>query len=265
MSRNYWMVALAMLVPTHAQADLFMQTWDLLSDPAFADMHPGADGLFGTGDDVAIPGQNPLGHTYYSTFDFAPGLIFSVAGGTWEQLVDTDTGTFTFLSNDSAGTFNCPAVAGCVPVAFNDPFTGSLTVVPGPVPTASVNGGTTVGFQTFDYEYDVFTDDGTTFRITGTSYTLFPGQDPVALHGADIGGHFLTILGAATLPPLPVLAYFEQSFLGILGPSTFFTGEEWGTAILVSSVVVPVPPAVLLFGSGLGLLAVRGFGRRSRA
>ena len=256
----------AVLVYADAQAAQVLQTWHMLSDSSpggpFFDRAPGPDLLWGTGDEVAIPGQNPSGHSGYITYDAAPGEIFAVAGGSWTQLVDTVTFEHTYNSLDGNGTFNCPATAGCVPEQLNVPYTASLTTVPGPSPTASVNGGGPIGFQVSGYELDQLVSDGNVNRRTGTSYLLFPGQDATALFGADIGASFAEILTSTALPSNAVVAFWLESFEVIAGPDIGITGVNSGAGYIVNQVVVPVPAALPLILSAFA--ALHWPNRRSR-
>lgn len=254
-----YMILAAMLttVVSTAHAVPLPQKWQLISDDGpsspFVDMLPGPDLLWGTGDEVSAPGRNGAGHSSFLAFDAAPSFVFSVFGGSWQQTLETSDFTVVFDGFDIAGTFNCPAFLGCNPEAVNAPFTASLTSVPGPSPSASVNAGVPVGFQVASYQVDSLNSDGTVFRRNGTSFVLFPGQDANLLFGAELAAHFDLIRASAALPADAVLAYWAETFQGIAGPSAGFTGVQAGTAYLAP---IPVPSALPLAVSALATIGV---------
>ncbi|MCB1749081.1 MAG: hypothetical protein KDK06_18030 [Gammaproteobacteria bacterium] len=256
-SRYAFVLLAGLAAPVHAE--VFVQSWEILADPTpgsvFSDRAPGPDGYYTTADDVAIPGLNPRGTSSYAAFDFSP-QAFSTGTGNWTQRFDTASGEFEYLSLHSDDQFNCPA-AVCGVESVNAAFTGTLATLPGPAPAASVNAGSLIAAQTYGFEFDSFESDGTTYRSSGTSYVLEPGQDPASAFSGDIATIFTNLLAQYPLLGTTYVAFSDMDFVGILGPSAGLTGRQTQFAFLTSVTAVPLPASLPLLGAALGLLGWR--------
>jgi hypothetical protein len=215
--------------------------YTFLTHPSLIGKSPGNDGLWGTTDDMDVPGFNTKGA---ATADLnADGSFAYLGGGTTFDL-DTTTGAYNFVSVTALSEFTVPGVF----TNFN--ATGTLS------PTG-VNKGT-VNFlsQTFAHKYDTsFPAFSAIVRTSSVGTFVSNGQNPAdVISDAGLLAHVSFLI-----PLLPT----NWQFL-LVSLDTYDVLDSATLALRISGVgssadfsvaPVPLPAALPLFTLALGGLA----------
>jgi hypothetical protein len=172
----------------------------------------------------------------YSVFGIPPGFssMYSIAGGS----MSFSTGAFSGLSPSGGYTFG----------------TGGSLVITGGISTLGIGAGSTLMTASFS--------SSPTFKYLGWSAGALTAGLSVNYLNSDLLDAFGLSAGGAGVGALTQLDIFINPSLLPFGPGVGFTATQAG-ATVTSTLALPEPGTLLLFGSGLTVFGLIGI-RRSR-
>lgn len=260
-SNSLILCVLLSIATSVASAQSFRSTF--FSDPSLVGRSPGFDGLWGTADDLLVPGLNTQGAVSGFGFNSATDNTFGFWVGTLDTVVIGATETaITHLA--LSGEATC-TVCGIFNVT-NLPI--SATLAPGGPYTTMLTSAGSAMFNTFHGSSTVIVSSGIdetvqvdTINFAGVDFgvILFNGQDPAVQFAGNQAAidHFNFLL-----PLLPANWSSVQTDLEVIEILDGVRAGLMGTQALTSySVVVPAPAALPMFATAL-LLGWRHARRR---